>query len=472
MATQNLDDSVVRSIRGLFNRLALPTLPYVSSQIELLFRKHSLNEVCQSVLKCCQQLILIDVCMSPQKLVLEASMLIAALHTSVGEEVGGHMVHNVVKMFDEAFRARELQQLESKKLDNTTAFICSLYACNVISCQLLFDLIEKLCDSFNDKSIELLILILKMVGFALRKHSPSQMKQTIVLIRDKAKNVTRGENKRVNFMLDTLIAIRNNNILKITSDSSGIDAIDIQMVKSGLKNCLKTNTSVNCLHGSYNEILSGNRWWMKGTELKEFSRDVPESKEIVIETEPNINEKLCRKLRLNTPLRKQLFHALITANDYIEASQRMLVIAKKQFSEIVNVSLHVALHQKEFNQFYIYLLKHLSSIDRKFKMAVLYSIKDKISELSSLSEIQQNNLSLMCFELIKCNVITINVLKVIEFSEMDHMYSQFLKSILSSILNEDPSTIERIFSKIASKDSFATALRLFITCFVNSEFKF
>ncbi|RWS25029.1 nucleolar MIF4G domain-containing protein 1-like protein [Leptotrombidium deliense] len=469
---KELDEQVVRRVRGLLNRITAQNINYVSGQIEDIFKTNSLYEVCQSVVKCITGLIVKEVCVSPQKLISEVSMLIAVLHNNVGEEVGGHVLHSLVKTLDDELTS-SANQLESKTLDNIIALICNIYACNVINSALVFDILNKLCDLFNEKCIELIILILRFVGFVLRKDNPLLMKEFILKIREKASNSS-SDSMRVTFMLETLTAVRNNNILKITADNSGLIAIDQQAVKSAMKNCLKGETNVNCIHGGYKEVLSSNRWWIKSGDLLELKKDdkMTNERKIQIDAQKlNINEKLCRKLRLNTPLRKVLFNALITSNDYLDASQRLLSIARKQAVEIVNVVLHVSLHQKEFNHFYCHLLRHLSEFDRKFKVAIFYALKDKISEMASLSQLQRDNLWKMTFELMKLNVTTINVLKVIEFSEMNETYSEFLKNILSSILNEDTESMQQIFSKIPKKDTFAAAIRLFICCFIDSTFK-
>ena len=63
-------------------------------------------------------------------------------------------------------------------------------------------------------------------------------------------------------------------------------------------------------------------------------------------------------------------------------------------------------------------------------------------------------------------------LQVVEFSEMNQVYVEFIKQILCSILNQNDQIIQTILSKIPKKDAFASAIRLFITCFIDDNIKY
>jgi hypothetical protein len=54
---------------------------------------------------------------------------------------------------------------------------------------------------------------------------------------------------------------------------------------------------------------------------------------------------------------------------------------------------------------------------------------------------------------------------------MNETYVQFIKRIITPILNQEEELIQQILSKIPNKDSFATAIRLFISCFIDSKFR-
>lgn len=56
--------------------------------------------------------------------------------------------------------------------------------------RLLYQILGKLAEKFTEKEIELILLILKTVGFQLRKDNPTAMKDLILSLQQKANNAT------------------------------------------------------------------------------------------------------------------------------------------------------------------------------------------------------------------------------------------------------------------------------------------
>ncbi len=83
---------------------------------------------------------------------------------------------------------------------------------------MIFDIMSDLAESFSEKDIELVVSVLRAVGFGLRKADPARMKELILLVRRRssdAKEKSSGDNRRVDFMLDVLMAVKNNNVRKM-----------------------------------------------------------------------------------------------------------------------------------------------------------------------------------------------------------------------------------------------------------------
>lgn len=467
--TNLIDPTLLRRLRGLLNRVAASNLPSISSEIVDLFQTYSMFSMNEGLTICIKDLIIKNEYFSPLKLVCELAMLITILHCKIGDEVGGHMIHSFIKELDSLICNKIL---DNKRIDNVMAFILHLYGCDVIDSSLIYEILEKLCQNFEEKTIELIILSFTLAGFILRKDKPVRMKDLLILIQNKANNrKNEFKESRINFMLETLAAIKNNNILKITSSSSTIlTPIDIQSIRSNLKHSFKgNNASVNSLPGAYTEVLGSNRWWIKSGQLIET--DTSHNMIHANEPSPDIEYKMCRLMRLNTPLRKLLFNSLLSSENYIDAAVKMAKIAKKQSTEVINVVVHVALHEKEINLYYVHLLKHLASMKRNYKINLNFALRDKITDLMSFDKKQRTNLSKFIFELIKESVVPITVLKVIEFNDINEDHLDFLKNILTSIMKVDNQLMKDILIKIPPKDTFATAIRLFISCFLDADCK-
>ncbi|OTF81467.1 nucleolar MIF4G domain-containing protein 1-like protein, partial [Euroglyphus maynei] len=141
-------------------------------------------------------------------------------------------------------------------------------------------------------------------------------------------------------------------------------------------------------------------------------------------------------------------------------------------AEIINVILHVAINEKHYNQFYFYLLQHLTKLDRKYRLALDFAIRDKITDLQSLTANNRSRLEEIMCRLLVHNCLCITCLKVIQFSDMNEIYVQFIRNILQYIFDQsNDSIIQMVLEKIPRKDNFASAIKLFIACFMDTNTK-
>ena len=364
LKSREVNPQILRQVRGNLNRLSETNIPVICSQIKEMFKQNSKHDINEAIWSCANHLFIYLPCIAPVKLASEFSILIAILHSQVSEDVGGFAIHTLVHKFNEQCLKSE-QSSESKQFDNIIMLIVNLYACRLIQANLIYDLIDKLCDKFNEKCIELIMFILKSVGFILRKDNSVLMKELILNIQRISSQVDKNSlsGKRIGYMLDALGAIKNNNISKLSGYGTGVQ---LELIENTLKNVLKHK--ITPLQGRFDEVLQNPRWWIQANIMTtSINRDFKNKLE---NDGMNINEKLCRKLRLNTPLRKALFIALSTCQDYVDATQKMIKMSKKQFSEVINVTLHVALHEHNCNKFYVHLFEYLSKCDRKYKVKV------------------------------------------------------------------------------------------------------
>ena len=486
---QELDKDLLRKIRGQLNRLTSFNLPGISNFIEALYKSNSLFQVNQCICQCIHDLVIIDITLSPLKLVSELTLLVCVLHENIGEEVGGHAINFFVKAFHSLFEMRHESSDDDKRIDNALSIICYLYAEHLIDVGLFSQIVSLIIQDFSDKSIQLLMFVLTTTGFVMRKDSPDSLKNIIKQIqckteeRSAAKGHCLDSNKRIDFMLETLTAIKNNNILKVTSKSAGfVHPIDRDELKNALKASLKKTTKVTPITATLNQALSSNRWWIKvGCLLENEISDErdsrnrssnKDSREVSEEALTGNEEKLCRSLRLNTtPLRRSLFKAIMTSSDFIEASDRIVSLCQKtQMMEAATVLLQVAIHEKTFNPFYIVLAKRLGVFDRKYKLALFFAIRDCLSEIHDMKDSKRTVFATFIFHLVKEKVISLSVLKVFDFSDISEERMTFMKQILELIMSEEEAVMKDIFDRIPKKDhQFASSIRLFISCFMDNS---
>lgn len=60
----------------------------------------------------------------------------------------------------------------------------------IFNSKLLYELLSKLSNKFDEKSVECILLVLKNVGFSLRKDNPLSLKELILELQKQAANVT------------------------------------------------------------------------------------------------------------------------------------------------------------------------------------------------------------------------------------------------------------------------------------------
>ncbi|NXX60665.1 NOM1 protein, partial [Scopus umbretta] len=218
-AQETLDDKkreelgrLKKMVNGLINRLSEPNLSSISGQMEELYMANSRKDMNETLTD-----ILMNACVTavamPARLIMEHVLLVSVLHHNVGIEVGAHFLEAVVKKFDELCKS----DAEGKECENLLALIAHLYNFHVVHSLLIFDILKKLVSTFTEKEIELILFLLKNVGFSLRKDDALALKELITEAQRKANTAEKKlqDQTRVRFMLETMLALRNNDMRKI-----------------------------------------------------------------------------------------------------------------------------------------------------------------------------------------------------------------------------------------------------------------
>lgn len=80
-----------------------------------------------------------------------------------------------MRRFDDVYKNGS----EGKECDNLFTIVAHLYNFHVVQSLLVFDILKKLIATFTEKDIELILLMLKTVGFSLRKDDALSLKELI-----------------------------------------------------------------------------------------------------------------------------------------------------------------------------------------------------------------------------------------------------------------------------------------------------
>lgn len=83
--------------------------------------------------------------------------------------------------------------VQNKSLDNTVNVLAQLYNFKVFDAKLLYEILHKLADNFEEKNVECILHILRSVGFGLRKDDPLALKTLILELQKQAASASEGK---------------------------------------------------------------------------------------------------------------------------------------------------------------------------------------------------------------------------------------------------------------------------------------
>jgi len=470
-------ERLAKQVKGNLNRLAESNMHSIASQIEGLYGNNSRNDM-NATLWTLVSAAVVGPSLTPERLVTEYTMLVAILHANIGSEVGAHFLEEIVKQFNSIYSSTNLAADSDKKMDNLVLLLAYHFNFKIVSSALMFDLMNKMADSFTTKDIELILIALRSCGFSLRKEDPVGMKNLILRIKNAATAQQDGENStRVQFMLDILMAVKNNNVNKIPNyDPSHFDHL-----KKTLKSFIREGKFVTELKIGLKDIEEAEtrgRWWIVGSFFAGNLVGEKRGAEAAPTTTENTHEfseklmRMARKMRMNTDSRKNIFCLIMSSEDYIDATMRLTKLGTKNQTEreVMFVLLECSLKEANFNPFYSQVAIKLSSLDRRYKIANQFSLWDKLKQSAGLKEVQLNHLAKFISHLVREKSQSISVLRIIEFAEMTKPNVKLLRTVLCDVLllekEEDVRTIFQGVAGVENLKLFREGLRLFLRHFL------
>lgn len=477
-----------RTLNGLFNRLSTSNMNSIMQDIIKIFysNEYSRFELIECINRILKNSLIREGVLAPIRFICEYSALVSLLSSHVGTDLGANLLQKFVVLLDETFDKKDAQDIENKLLDNLILFLCYLYNFKLFSHELIFDILdEKLIPNLQkitEKVVELIIIILKSTGFGLRRDSPNQLKDIIVKIKYEINSGlldTNGENSRLKFMLESLNAIKNNDIRYLAQDENS----DLsEKVYKQIKPFYNTNANDVQLNVRYKDLIMNanngvGKWWIVGSRL--LMETVSENKGSTKSNTSTSNSgfsdkilKLAKKHRMNTDTRRNIFCIIVSAEDCQDAFTKLMKLGlkKNQEREIVYIIVHCVLSAKKHNPYYSFLMQKFCEFDRRFRMTLQFHTWDKFKEFSSMNDSQIQNSIEFYSHLVNNLSINLAFLKNLSFGEMDKPTLKFLKGFLLKIIeNNSDSIIMQLFTPIKSNSKLRhlrDSLKLFIEHFI------
>jgi nucleolar MIF4G domain-containing protein 1 len=330
-----------KQLNGLLNRLSTSNINSIANQIIQIFysNEYTRYDLIQTLYDLLKNSLIKSNCITPMRLIIEHASLIQVLSANVGIELGATLLQKICSMIHNNLSENSSYLLENKTLDNLVLFLCYLYNFKITSSNLIVDLIknhlteELVVEKMDkiEKTIDVILVILRSAGFLLRKDDPINLKEIILKLQTNMNaiksslqaNLNESINKRLMFMIESINAIKNNDIRRLDS----FDQQPIEQLKKQTKLMLKEDNVL--LNVSFKDLISTNelgRWWIVGSawNLKENQND---EKSLDSDLKNKTNEikngndnifsekilKLAKEQHMSTDVRKAVFCIILSA---------------------------------------------------------------------------------------------------------------------------------------------------------------
>lgn len=314
------DNSIIelkRRLKGQLNRLSEKNLSSILIEIETIYRSQPRATVNSCLYQLYNDSLLSSIALTGESLLAEHALLACLLHANIGLEIGSFLFENFLEIF-----LKHLNDDISNKInDNLIIFLSYLYAFYMTNNKVIFDISRHLLNfqQLNEKRLELILLLLKTIGFLLRKDNPLELKtflQELKTICSSSSLVTTSS-KRLEFMMDTIKSLKNNDVRKLPG---GFEPERIDRLRKIYKNLVKDKTvqQANILNVGLQDYLKVNqqgRWWIVGSAWQKQSihnNKINSTEKIQEQFNEKIN-KLAKQQHMNTDIRKLIFGTLLTS---------------------------------------------------------------------------------------------------------------------------------------------------------------
>lgn len=154
---------------------------------------------------------------------------------------------------------------------------------------------------------------------------------------------------------------------------------------------------------------------------------------------------------MNSDSRKNLFCAIMSSEDYIDAFEKIVKIdiRTQKDREVAFVILNCCIQEKKFNPFYPQVMMRFANFDRKYRMAIQFALWDRLKEIHSLEKTQIRNMAKFLSCLIREGTLSLASLKVIEFADIDKTVVLFMKAVLTELLLDEEEKVKSTFHAVA-----------------------
>ncbi|CAI7728429.1 unnamed protein product [Closterium sp. NIES-53] len=166
--------------------------------------------------------------------------------------------------------------------------------------------------------------------------------------------------------------------------------------------------------------------------------------------------QLAAAQRMNTDARRAVFCVIMSAEDYIDAFEKLLRLGLpgKQDREILRVLVECCMQERHFNKYYSLLAGRLCGHARSHKFSLQYCLWDHYQQLPDMDPRRSLHLAQFAAQIVGTHALSLALLKPVDFADPAAMHARiathfrlFFLFLLSSF---PPATLWSLFSRIAA----------------------
>jgi len=398
-----LDLRLKRQMMGILNRVSPTSVPVCLESLRGLYVSHPRAVITHGLGDLILNLISSQDSLSPALLVTYATLISAITRGGVqvsGVEIGwaatfiAELAAKICEIYETSGQNDTTTDKVGKSGANLLGFLSHLYFFQVVSCALVYDIVRLLIEKgLSEHRVEGLIVLLKASGLRLRHDDPSALKDIIILVQGHRKNLE-NPSPRTTFMLDTLTDLKNNKVRKDPQSIGGTNEELQENLKKYLGGLSKKTGSdpepIQFKLKDLQEAQKKGKWWLIGAgwngnplvdepiqlQGRNHDGETQDSTEKVV-------MDLARRQGMNTDVRRSIFNAIMTGEDYVDACEKINQLGLKsvQQREIIRVLLHCLGKERNYNPYYTMIGQKLASESRSIQITMQYLLWDFFRDL-------------------------------------------------------------------------------------------
>lgn len=453
---------------------------------------------------------------------------LSILHYLIGDNF---MKYFLKELFTQFHKLSEITHYDTRvsKLKNFTFIMIFFFLFKNLTLKLAGDMVSYFIDNFDEFYSEVLFILLSHIGIQLRREDPEAVKRIIASVKVKFNNLKQDNKEAITSKFKSVVEmieeIKNNKFLKFNvAEKYAFQKNLVNQAKIEVQNKSKFDINSKKEHDFYfssndqielvmteimefdfeKNLLNLNNTILKKKELKEKenkdtleedsddfsinSEDLEEQYNI-IQIKSNKNNKnasktsikdlstekfneTCKKLKINTDLKKNIFRCIISANDYNMAYEKLLKLNlnKEQEREIVKILILLCVNENEYNPFYFFVLKLLMKLDNNHVHTYKYTHWDYIRNSEALNKNGIKNLARLTSELLQQMIINLVVFIPLDFTNKTQ--TSLLSSCLEHFFNNAKyDTVKLCVSKLIKNDDHNNFYRELLGFVSSPDFK-